>query len=155
MAQRAASPPLAQRRDVTVYLVLDDFGALGRAYRETDAAQADPKTVVADLLSGQYRHPLRVVAFNTAEGWRATRAQTSRERFSLVRASWSKNCQPRCAISWSGRVRENSLEPTPVRCRTAASSAATPAARCLKDTARPHARRGDEPSLMRHGIAVA
>jgi len=26
-------------------------------------------TVVADLLSGQYRHPLRVVAFNTAEGW--------------------------------------------------------------------------------------
>jgi hypothetical protein len=27
------------------------------------------KTVVADLLSGQYRHPLRVVAFNTAEGW--------------------------------------------------------------------------------------
>jgi hypothetical protein len=39
------------------------------AYRETDAAQADLRTVVADLLSGQYRHPLRVVAFNTAEGW--------------------------------------------------------------------------------------
>jgi hypothetical protein len=52
-----------------VYLVLDDFGALGCAYRETDAAQADPRRVVADLLSGQYRHPLRVVAFNTAEGW--------------------------------------------------------------------------------------
>ena len=32
-------------------------------------AQADMKTVVADMLSGQYRHPLRVVAFNTAEGW--------------------------------------------------------------------------------------
>ena len=32
-------------------------------------AQADLKTVVADMLSGQYRHPLRVVAFNTAEGW--------------------------------------------------------------------------------------
>ena len=49
--------------------MLDDLGELGRAYRETDAAQADLKTVVADLLSGQYRHPLRVVAFNTAEGW--------------------------------------------------------------------------------------
>jgi hypothetical protein len=69
MAQRAATPPLAQYPDGTVYLVLDDFGALGCAYRETDAAQADPRRVVADLLSGQYRHPLRVVAFNTAEGW--------------------------------------------------------------------------------------
>jgi hypothetical protein len=32
-------------------------------------SQADLQTVVADLLFGQYRHPLRVVAFNTAEGW--------------------------------------------------------------------------------------
>jgi hypothetical protein len=155
MAQRAASPPLAQRRDVTVYLVLDDFGALGRAYRETDAAQAGPKTVVADLLSGQYRHPLRVVAFNTAEGWaRDVSADVARQVLTCA-CGRTTNCQLRCAISWSGRVRENSPEPTPVRCRTAASSAATPAARRLKDTARPHARRGDEPSLMRHGISVA
>jgi len=69
MPQRAVTPPLAHSHDATVYLVLDDFGELGHAYRETDAAQADPKTVIADLLSGQYRHPLRVVAFNTAEGW--------------------------------------------------------------------------------------
>jgi hypothetical protein len=69
MPQRAAPPPLAQPRDGTVYLVLDDFGELGSAYRETDAAQADLTTVVADLLSGQYRLPLRVVAFNTADGW--------------------------------------------------------------------------------------
>jgi len=69
MAQYAAATPLAQRPDGTVYLVLDDFGELGSAYRETDAAQTDPKTVVADLLSGQYRYPLRVVAFNTAEAW--------------------------------------------------------------------------------------
>jgi hypothetical protein len=67
--QRAATPPLAENGDSTVYLVLDDFGALGSAYRETDAAKADLTTVVADLLSGQYRHPLRVVAFNTANGW--------------------------------------------------------------------------------------
>src|SRR5438132_4549509 len=69
MPQRLAMPPLAHSPDGTVYLVLDDFGELGRGYRETDAAQADPATVVANLLSGQYRHPLRVVAFNTAEGW--------------------------------------------------------------------------------------
>jgi hypothetical protein len=69
MPQHAAAPPLAQNGDDTVYLVVDDFGELGSAYRETDAAKADLTTVVADLLSGQYRHPLRVVAFNTAEGW--------------------------------------------------------------------------------------
>src|SRR5258708_1090324 len=68
MPQRAATPPLAENRDSTVYLVLDDFGALGSAYRETDAVKADLTTAVADLLSGQYRHPLRVVAFNT-NGW--------------------------------------------------------------------------------------
>ena len=51
MPQRAATPPLAQNGDSTVYLVLDDFGALGSAYRETDAAKADLTTVVADLLS--------------------------------------------------------------------------------------------------------
>src|SRR6266571_5776161 len=84
MPQRSATPPRAQSRDGTVYLVLDDFGELGRAYRETDAAQADPKTVVADLLSGQYRHPLRVVAFNTAYGWARDVSGTSRARFSLV-----------------------------------------------------------------------
>ena len=80
MAQQAAPPPLAHSRDGTVYLVLDDFGELGSAYRETDAAQTDPKTVVADLLSGQYRYPLRVVAFNTAEGWaRDVTAEIARE----------------------------------------------------------------------------
>jgi hypothetical protein len=68
MPQHAATPPLAQGRDGTVYLVLDDFGELGSAYRETDAAKADLATVVADLLSGQYRYPLRVAALNTAEG---------------------------------------------------------------------------------------
>jgi hypothetical protein len=52
-----------------VYLVLDDFGKLGSAYRETDPADANLQTVVADLLSGQYSHALRIVAFNTAQGW--------------------------------------------------------------------------------------
>jgi hypothetical protein len=54
MAQRAAPPPLGHSRGAFVYLLLD--------------AQADLKTVVADLLSGRYRHALCVVAFNTADG---------------------------------------------------------------------------------------
>jgi hypothetical protein len=55
--------------DQTVYLVVDDFGRNGRAYRETDVEAADLETVIVDLLDGQYTNPIRVVAFNTAEGW--------------------------------------------------------------------------------------
>ena len=55
--------------DVTVHIVLNDFGPMGRAYCETDEAEADEETVIENILSGQYSHPLRVVAFNTAEGW--------------------------------------------------------------------------------------
>jgi hypothetical protein len=53
----------------TVYLVLQDFGSFGQAYRETDPSQADRQTVLSNLLSGQYECPLRIVAFNTTEGW--------------------------------------------------------------------------------------
>ncbi len=55
--------------DQTVYLVADDFGRNGRAWRETDCETADLETVIQDLLSGQYQSPIRVIAFNTAERW--------------------------------------------------------------------------------------
>jgi hypothetical protein len=55
--------------DVTVHLVVNDFGSLGRAFVETDIAEADRDTVIRNFLSGQYSNALRVVAFNTAEGW--------------------------------------------------------------------------------------
>jgi hypothetical protein len=56
--------------DQGVYLVLDDFGGrIGQAWRETDAEAARLETVIADLLDGQYSSPVRVIAFNTAEGW--------------------------------------------------------------------------------------
>jgi hypothetical protein len=55
--------------DETIYLVLEDFGSLGQAYRETDPSQADRQTVLSNLLSGQYDRPLRIVAFNPTAGW--------------------------------------------------------------------------------------
>ena len=61
--------PSGPASDVTVYLVLNDFGPLGRAYCETDEAEANEATVIENLLSGQNSHQVRVVAFNTAEGW--------------------------------------------------------------------------------------
>jgi hypothetical protein len=42
---------------------------LGRSWRETDEAEIDRETVIISLLDGQYSNPVRVVAFNTAEGW--------------------------------------------------------------------------------------
>src|SRR6516162_7380403 len=52
-----------------VYLVLDDFGRLGRAWRETDEAGTNRSTLVRNLLDDQYEKPVRIVAFNIAEGW--------------------------------------------------------------------------------------
>jgi hypothetical protein len=63
------STSLVPHFDVTVHIVLDDFGKAGRAYRETDEREASFETVVGGLLTGQYSNPVRVVAFNTSEGW--------------------------------------------------------------------------------------
>ncbi|MGA8420059.1 MAG: hypothetical protein WB691_09905 [Pseudolabrys sp.] len=40
--------------DVTVHIVLNDFGPLGRAYVEAD--EADEATIVENILSGQHSH---------------------------------------------------------------------------------------------------
>ena len=55
--------------DQTVYLVLNDFGPLGRAYCEASEDRSDLETPISDLMTGQYENPARVVAFNTAERW--------------------------------------------------------------------------------------
>jgi hypothetical protein len=55
--------------DQNVYLVVDDLGPNGRVYREADVETADLETVILDLLSGEYKNPVRVVTFNTFEGW--------------------------------------------------------------------------------------
>jgi hypothetical protein len=63
-----AHPTSDYANDITVYLVEEDFGRNGRAYLETDAA-ADRETIIRSFISGQYDDPIRVIAFNTAEGW--------------------------------------------------------------------------------------
>jgi hypothetical protein len=55
--------------DQNVYLVMDDFGRRGRAFRETGVERADLEAVIMDMLEGQYQNPVRVVGFNTAEKW--------------------------------------------------------------------------------------
>ena len=55
--------------DPDIYLVLDDFGALGRSWREIDEEHANRQTLIRDMFAGEYNNPVRIVAFNTAEGW--------------------------------------------------------------------------------------
>jgi hypothetical protein len=59
-------PPEA---DQDTYLVLDDLGRIGCSWREIDVESADRETLIRDLVEGQYSKPVRIVAFNTAEGW--------------------------------------------------------------------------------------
>ena len=67
------TPPLAPKPtdDVTVYLVLNDFGPLGRAYVETDDADANERDVVSNIqqrpvvqanTSGGFQHRWGMVA---------------------------------------------------------------------------------------------
>ncbi|KRR19800.1 hypothetical protein [Bradyrhizobium retamae] len=55
--------------DRDVYLVLDDLGRIGRAWRETSEESSGRATLIRELLEGQYVNPVRIVAFNVGEGW--------------------------------------------------------------------------------------
>jgi len=63
-----SSPSIAPHDDDT-YLVLQDFSLLGHAWCETDLASATREAVIRDLVDGLYSNPIRIVAFNTSEGW--------------------------------------------------------------------------------------
>ena len=70
MRNRTPLAPGEPAFDVTVHIVLNDFGDhLGRAYCETDEAAAAEAGVIENISDGEYSRPMRVVAFNTAEGW--------------------------------------------------------------------------------------
>jgi hypothetical protein len=62
-------PSIVLVADDTVYIVEDDFGPIGRAWTETESASADRATTLNELYAGQFNDPIRVIAFNTKEGW--------------------------------------------------------------------------------------
>jgi hypothetical protein len=61
------------------------------------AVRTDRETVITDLVSGQYSRPVRVVAFNTAEGWSRDVtediAREVRRRCDLQRSELSEGLQ--------------------------------------------------------------
>jgi hypothetical protein len=64
-----SSPPSAPHGpQQDTYLVLEDFGPRGRCWRASDEEDTDRETLIRDLFSGEYTDPVRIVAFNSAEG---------------------------------------------------------------------------------------
>jgi hypothetical protein len=63
------SPPLVPQLSHDLHFVLCDFGENGQAFVETDPDHADRNTIICNLISGQYDHPVRVIACNPSEGW--------------------------------------------------------------------------------------
>jgi hypothetical protein len=70
MRRSSWTPSIVPRGgDHEVYLVVDDLGRLGRVWREADYEATDFETVVTDVLDGQYKNPIGIFTFNSAEGW--------------------------------------------------------------------------------------
>src|SRR4051812_16374710 len=82
---QSKSPPVVPTDEQSVYLVVDDFGYMGRCWRETNVEDTDLETVISDLLEGQYNNPVRVVGFNTTENW-------SRDVSKEIATEISKRC---------------------------------------------------------------
>jgi hypothetical protein len=70
MDRSDSTPSIAPSdHEQTAYIVVDDLGPVGRSSRETGADRADLEAIIMGMLEGQYRNPVRVVGFNTTEGW--------------------------------------------------------------------------------------
>jgi len=66
---RTSPSIVPQEADQDTYLVLDDSGWVGCTWRESDVGSTDRETLIRALVNGEFSKPVRIVAFNTAEGW--------------------------------------------------------------------------------------
>src|SRR5437773_1021856 len=103
------SPSIIPGIDRDTYLVLDDYGRVGRAWAETDEDHTSLDAVISDLLTGQYSRPLRVISFNTAEGW-------SRDVSEDVASSRIASCRLRLSRSWSDTKGRSPKAETKIEC---------------------------------------
>jgi hypothetical protein len=55
--------------DRTIYIVVDGCASSGCGGQETRVEREDFETVVSEFIAGQFRDPVRVLAFNTLEHW--------------------------------------------------------------------------------------
>jgi hypothetical protein len=64
----AFTPSIVPPDEDTVYIVEDDYGSIGRCWRETVSTDASRATTLEFLYRGEFNDPARVVAFNPREG---------------------------------------------------------------------------------------
>jgi len=79
----ASLVPLYESNDV--YLVLDELVTFGRVWRELSEEAANEQTVLELIANGEFHRPMRVIMFNTAEGW--SRDETVAMGFKLLQMS--------------------------------------------------------------------
>jgi hypothetical protein len=60
---------IVPKTEYATYLLLDEVGEYGNLWRETAEDEANEDTIVQWIIEGQTNHPVKVVAFNTEEGW--------------------------------------------------------------------------------------
>jgi hypothetical protein len=58
-----------QSESSDVYLVLDELLTFGRVWRELSEEAANKQAVLNLIANGEFHAPVRVIAFNPAEGW--------------------------------------------------------------------------------------
>ena len=67
MTDTVSLVPLYEGNDV--YLVLDELVTFGRVWRELSEEAANEQPVLELIANGEFHRPMRVIVFNTAEGW--------------------------------------------------------------------------------------
>src|SRR5215211_530505 len=94
------SPSIIPGIDQDVFLVVDDFGSLSQAWRETNIGDTDLEMVICDLLEGQYHNP----SWWSASMSRRAGAETSRRTspVSCRDVAQSGNCLPSWRSSCPG-----------------------------------------------------
>jgi hypothetical protein len=66
----SGSPSIVPDSTGTIFIsLLEDFGRHGQAWRETNDTESDRRALIEDMLDGQYEDVVRIVAFNTSQGW--------------------------------------------------------------------------------------
>jgi hypothetical protein len=107
---RTRTPPLAPKLtdNVTIHIVLNDFGERGRAFLETDELEADEWTIISKIISGEYSNPVRVVAFDVAEGW--SRDVTEDIAQAVIERGRSENYFSKIAKEFVEKTLEESVE---------------------------------------------
>jgi hypothetical protein len=53
----------------TTYLLMDEIGEYGNVWREMSEGEANEATIVKWMIDGEINRPVKIVAFNTEEGW--------------------------------------------------------------------------------------